>query len=436
VIRHDGLIPIFTVVIPGCAASTAILGFSWIAFFPLFAGSMVALGYALILHYLAVEGGMRPVLIDINREGAPRLTTGAAALSVRVRLLAALPLINIITGLTVAAISSPGGGLTDLGVDVLVAVAVATTISLELSVLLSKSILRPIADLQRATEAARAGRFDQAVPVTTGDELGELAVSFNQMLAGLRERERIRGALGTYLDRDVAEHILSEGFEEGGVEAEVSILFSDIRDFTSFAAQAEAREVVARLNELFEVVVPIIGRRGGHVDKFVGDGVMAVFGAPERFSDHAERAVRAACEIAATVNSAASDDGGRIALRVGVGVNTGVVIAGSIGGGGRLDYSVVGDAVNIAQRVEATTRETGDDVLITEMTMREVGGGIEVQPRGSIRPKGYDRPIPLYAASAPVPEEPGASGVESVSARPTVVTRADGTTIRIPSTES
>ena len=116
--------------------------------------------------------------------------------------MAALPLINLITGLVVAALTSGGGGGgARSGLDVLVAVAVATTISLELTVLFSKSILRPIADLQRATEAVREGHYDVSVPVTTGDELGELAASFNQMVEGLAERERLREAFGTYLDK-------------------------------------------------------------------------------------------------------------------------------------------------------------------------------------------------------------------------------------------
>ncbi len=322
--------------------------------------------------------------------------------------MAALPLINLITGLVVAALTSGGGGGgAALGLDVLVAVAVATTISLELTVLFSKSILRPIADLRRATKVVAEGRYDVSVPVTTGDELGDLAASFNQMVEGLAERERLREAFGTYLDKSVAEYILSEGFSEEGVELEVSVLFCDVRDFTGFARQAEAKEVVARLNGLFEVVVPIVTRHGGHVDKFVGDGLLAVFGAPESYPDHADRAVRAACEIASRVNS---DDGP--GLRVGVGVNTGRVIAGSIGGAGRLNFSVIGDPVNVAARVEAATRELDENVLITEGTRRELGSAIEAEPRGEHELKGIAEPVALYApriaepAPAPAGEEP------------------------------
>jgi adenylate cyclase len=407
-IRRDLGIPILIAITPGSIWAVIVLHLSWLAFFPLFAGSLVALGYSAILHYLVLEAGMRPVLVDINQsQAAPRLSARVSAIPLRVRLMAALPLINLVTGLVVAAFTSGGGGGAALGLDVLVAVAVATTISLELTVLFSKSILRPIADMRRATQAVREGHYDVFVPVTTGDELGELAASFNQMVQGLAERERLREAFGTYLDKSVAEFILSEGFAEEGVEREVSILVCDVRDFTEFARHANAKEVVARLNELFEIVVPIVTRHGGHIDKFVGDGVMAVFGVPEIHPDHADRAVRSACAIATRVNS---DHGP--GLRIGVGVNTGPVVAGSIGGGGRLNFSVIGDPVNVAARVEAATRELDEDILITEATKRELSSSIEIKACGEHELKGLGEPLALYAprigepAPAPAGEEP------------------------------
>jgi adenylate cyclase len=411
-IRRDLWVPVGIAIIPTCVWAVVVLDLPWPAFFPLLAGSMVALGYSAILHYLILEAGMRPVLLDINAcQEAPRMNPPATAIPLRLRLMTALPLINIITGLVVAALSSSGGGGSALGVDVLIAVGVATTISLELTVLFAKSIVRPIADLQRATEAVREGRYDVSVPVTTGDELGELAASFNQMVEGLAERERLREAFGTYLDKSVAEYILSEGFSEEGEEAEVSILVCDVRDFTSFAARADAKEVVMRLNALFAVVVPIVNRHGGHVDKFVGDGLLAMFGAPEPFPDHGDRAVRAACEMARVVNS--EDEPG---FRIGIGVNSGRVVAGSIGGAGRLNFSIIGDAVNVAARVESATRELDEELLITEATARELSDAIELTDCGMHELKGLPEPLRLYAprireaAGVQPGEEPLAAG--------------------------
>ena len=411
-LRRDLPWPLVLTVIPSCAAAVALLELPWTSFFPFLIAAAVAVGYATILHYLAIEAGMRPVLLDINREVTPRLRSEPETLPLRLRLMAALPLINIITGLVVVALTSDGGEAAQIGVDVLIAVAVATAISLELTILLSKSILRPIADLQRATEAVGEGRHDVTVPVISGDELGELAASFNQMVAGLRERERLREAFGTYLDKEVAEYILSEGFAEEGIEREVSILFCDVESFTRFAAQASATEVVARLNELFETVVPVVARHGGHVDKFEGDGLLAVFGAPEPYPDHADRAVRAAVEMAARVNAGKG-------FRIGVGVNTGRVVAGSIGGAGRLNFSVIGDPVNVASRTESATRRTGDDVLITAATAERLHEARPLAERPGITLKGFDEPVTLYAPEVPdiAALAPGDGHAETIGAR-------------------
>ena len=393
-LKRDFALPFLIVVLPSTIAAVAILGLSWLTFFPFFFGSAVAVSYGGLLHYLALEVGMRPVLIDINEAATPQLQSDVSAFPLRVKLLGALPLINLICGLVVAALTSGGsGGGTDLTVDVLVAVAVATVISLELSLLLSRSILRPIADVQRATEAVREGRYDVRVPVTTGDELGDLAASFNEMISGLAERERIRDAFGTYLDEEVAEYILSEGFSEEGVELDVSVLFCDVRDFTRLASGMDAKEVVAALNRLFEVVVPIVARHGGHVDKFEGDGLLAVFGAPEAYPDHATRAVRAACAMASAVND--RDEAGS-EIHIGVGVNTGRVVAGAVGGAGRLNFSVIGDPVNVAARVEDQTRRLDASVLITEATATKLSERFEVDDRGRHELRGIEGRVTLF----------------------------------------
>jgi adenylate cyclase len=398
-IRQEMKLPIFGVAIPGAIAGVIVLGLPAWAFLPILAAALVAIGYSGILHYFAVEAGLRPVVVDINRVVSPRLSTGHKVLPLRLKLMAALPMINIITGLLVAALSGADRGESaGLGIDVLIATGVAATIALELSVLVARSITRPITDLERGMEAVRRGDYDTAVPVTTADELGELSAAFNQMVKGLAERERIREAFGTYLDEEVAEYILSDQYDSEGFEAEVSLLFCDVRDFTGFASGSDAQEVVGAINRLFETVVPIIADEGGHVDKFIGDGLLALFGAPEAFDDHAERAVRAAVNIARRVNHGDED-----LLNVGVGVNSGKVIAGSIGGAGRLNFSVIGDAVNVAARVEATTRETGDDVLITASTNELLSGQIEVEPRGEHELKGKEEPLGLFAPVVAAP---------------------------------
>jgi adenylate cyclase len=400
-VRRDFWVP-FVVTLVTVVASVAILELSWLSFFPILLAALLVTAYAGTLHYLALELAMRPILFDINSALDTPVRIDRPVVPLRVKLLGSLPLINVITGMVVAALTSDGGGTDALTVAVLIALFVSFTISFELTVLLTRSILRPIEDLEAATERIRQGRFDEHVPVTTSDEFGELSSAFNQMVDGLAERERLREAFGTYLDEEVASHLISEDFEPGGEELEVSLVFIDVRDFTTAASESSAAEIVARLNELFECIVPIVARHRGHIDQFIGDGVLAVFGAPERIPRHADRAVQCAIELARTINS--RRPGG---FEVGVGVNTGMVVAGSIGGAGRLSFSVIGDAVNLAARIQDATRETGDSVLITGETRSELSETIEVEPRGEREIRGYDRRVELYAPLIPVALETG-----------------------------
>ena len=261
-------------------------------------------------------------------------------------------------------------------------------------ILAARAAADPITSVRRAINEVEGGDFDVEVPVYDASELGLLQAGFNRMVGGLRERERIREAFGTYVDRDVAEHILEEGAAEGQ-EVEVTLLFLDVRDFTGFAERAPAKEVVATLNRMFEVAVPVIREHGGHVDKFVGDGLLAVFGAPRPADDHAERAMKAAVEMASRIEGELKGE-----LEIGIGLNSGKVVAGSIGGAGRLEFSVIGDAVNVAARIEAATRDTGDTILISEETKDLLDGTYELKPRTDVELKGKQGKATLYTPGA------------------------------------
>jgi class 3 adenylate cyclase len=387
-------------------------------FFPgfpiLLAGTSVVLVYGVLLRFFGMELITRPVLEDVSLEVPGDADLPRRALSVRWRLLVALPAINVISGVIVSGLSADDGSLGALGVGVGVALAVAFTISLELSYLLATSIVRPLRDLRRGTEAVARGDLDVRVPVIGADEMGRLAAGFNAMVAGLAERERLREAFGAYVDPGVAERVLAGGTTElAGEEVEVTVVFLDIRDFTAFTERASAREVVEQLNAFYADVVPVLLRHGGHANKFVGDGLLAVFGAPDRLPDHADRAVAAAVEIAQLVRERYGDR-----LRIGAGVNSGPVVAGTVGGGGRVEFAVIGDAVNTAARVEEVTRQTGDDVLITDQTLRLLTrshGGFERRPTAAL--KGKTQRVPLWApraVAAPEDARRSSSEVKSV----------------------
>jgi adenylate cyclase len=181
----------------------------------------------------------------------------------------------------------------------------------------------------------------------------------------LAERQRLQAAFGTYVDPGLAARLLDQGDDVfTGERREVTVMFVDIRDFTPYAEANTAEDVVAQLNALFEIVVPAVVGAGGHVNKFLGDGALAVFGAPNDLADHAGAAVGAAVRIYGLVAERFSGE-----LRIGIGVSTGVVIAGTIGGGSKLEFTLIGDTVNVAARVEQLTKVTGDAILLTDQTV-------------------------------------------------------------------
>jgi class 3 adenylate cyclase len=347
--------------------------------------------YATLLNYFIAEALMRPVVEEIAQRLPEDFPFEANGLLIRKRLKLLLPTFTAYVGLIVAALMTGHRGTSGLALSVVAAVGIGLLFSFELTVLLSRSVTGPISSLRRGLAQIRAGEYDVRVPVVTSDELGELSHDFNLMAVGLAERERMREAFHTYLDADVAPLILSGNYPREGISVTVSIMFVDVRGFTSFAEQADAPAVVAALNELFEVMVPIVAEHGGHVDKFMGDGMLAVFGAPEGYADHADRAVAAGRAIVRAVNRPDSR------LAVGVGINTGSVVAGSIGGAGRLNFSVIGDAVNVAARVEAATRTTGDDLLLTAATREALTGGLQCHSRGTVELKGKAEPVEVLA---------------------------------------
>jgi adenylate cyclase len=254
--------------------------------------------------------------------------------------------------------------------------------------------LRPIRDLADGTERVAAGDYSRRLPVVQDDDLGALAASFNRMQAGLAERQRLQAAFGTYVDPELAARLLEQGDDIfTGERREVTVMFVDIRDFTPFAETNTAEDTVARLNALFGIVVPAVVDAGGHVNKFLGDGALAVFGAPNDLADHADAAVSAAGLIHRLVAERFEGQ-----LPIGIGINTGVVIAGTIGGGGKLEFTLIGDAVNVAARVEQLTKTTGDAILLTQRTVDALVTGLPgLTDRGPHVLKGKSKPVKVFA---------------------------------------
>jgi class 3 adenylate cyclase len=349
---------------------------------------------SVVLRYIGIELSVRPVLEALGH-GLRGPALGAAQVSLHRRLVAAVPTVTWGTGIVVGGLMTENTRHFDtVGRASLITVGVTAVVSVWLSLVLADAVSGPVVDLRDATRRVTEGDLSVRVPVVSTDETGQLAESFNAMVTGLGERERLREAFGVFVDPSLTERVLEHGSDLRGEEVDVSILFLDVRGFTAFAETSAAPQVVTALNRLFDLVVPVVLRHGGHANRFLGDGLLAVFGAPERRPDHAARAVQAAREIAQLVRDRGSDE-----LCVGIGVNTGRVVVGAIGGGGRRDFTVIGDPVNTAAGVEAATRVTGDEVLITEATLQALPPQCRAEfvERPSVPLKGKSETVRLYA---------------------------------------
>jgi adenylate cyclase len=386
------------------------LDLAWYEALVLLAGLGVALATYGLMAFLSLEHGLRPVLEDIARV-LPDSPPPGPRLSLHRRLAVALPMITVVTAIVAAGALPGSGGVGTLAVAIAAALVVSFLISIWLIALLADSLLTPIAALSEAAERVDHGQLSARVTSAGSDEIGDLTRVFNKTVKGLEERERLREALGAYVDPELAEQVRSRGVDLSGDEVEVSIVFIDLRGFTPLAERTGARRIVAMLNDFYDCVIPVVREHGGHPNKLMGDGLLTVFGAPDRRPDHGGKAVGAALAIPVAVRLRFGEE-----LRVGVGVDSGTVIVGTIGGGGRLDFTVIGDTVNTAVRVEAATRQTDDDVLVTEATLRRAGiPSGSWQERHAVTLKGKREDVRVFAPPLTLKQRPHADAAARTS---------------------
>ena len=265
----------------------------------------------------------------------------------------------------------------------------------------ARSITRPVSSLVQAVRRVEHGEYIQTVEVVQQDEIGELAGAFNRMLKGLVERDKVRDLFGKFVSHAVAEKLLSGDVVLGGEERQVTILFSDLRNFTSFSEQRPPQEIVALLNDYLTRMSAVIERNHGIVDKFLGDGIMALFGAPAAGEDDAGNALQAALEMIAELNRLNLELRARALpeLDSGIGINTAQVVAGNMGSPNRLNYTVIGDGVNLAARIEGLTKrgEFRTHIILTEATVRAAKRSFPTRSLGMIVVRGKRDPVALYA---------------------------------------
>jgi len=272
-----------------------------------------------------------------------------------------------------------------------------------LAYLLASFFVRPVNALVEGVRAIGKGNFDQAIKLERKDELGLLTSSFNEMASSLREKEFIKTTFEQYVSGPLAKDILSnkEGIKLGGEEKEVTVLFTDIRGFTSLSEQLPPTKVLELLNTYFERMIQVIIRNHGMVDKFMGDSVMALFGAPLSHADDPLRAVNCALEMQKELEELNQEHiaKGEPPFHMGIGINTGSVVAGNIGSSIRMEYTVIGDNVNIAARLQGIAKS--GEILMSEQTRNKVGNNFKAKAMDSVTLKGKNIPIGVFLVEGP-----------------------------------
>lgn len=300
------------------------------------------------------------------------------------------------------------------------AILSALLLAVLLAGFLASHVSRPLARMRDAVRRIGRGRLDTRLEVGASDEFGEVACAINEMTEGLLQRDNLKGALVRYVSRDVTQAVLEEG-EAPQIEGErrrITVLFADLRGFTSISDRARPERVVAMLNQFYAGMIEATFAHHGFLNKFLGDGLMAVFGAPREDPRQERNAVAAGIamvEAQRALRSSWIDQGMRIPddeLGMGIGIQTGDAIVGNVGSDERMEYTAIGDTVNLAARLESKTKELGVEMLIGAATREAIGTLFPFYSVGALEIRGKEAPVEAYSygnrpepATTPVPAE-------------------------------
>jgi class 3 adenylate cyclase len=263
---------------------------------------------------------------------------------------------------------------------------------------ITQALTRPMGRLDYGMRRVAEDELTVRLPVTSDDEMGHAASRFNEMVEGLSEREYLRDTFGKYVSESVAAAILDDGRRTGravDTTAEATLMFTDIEGFTSLSERLAPSEVARILNAYLATVVPVIQRHGGVVNSFIGDGLFASFNLPLPLADHAAAALRAALDIQQALAGASFL--ANVDVRTRIGINTGTVIGVTIGAENRLNYTLLGDAVNVASRVEQLNKQFGTGILATESTVRAAGALESCVRLGAADVRGHADNVVVYS---------------------------------------
>ena len=264
-----------------------------------------------------------------------------------------------------------------------------------IAMLLGFQFSRPISKLVHATSEISKGNYIYKVELTRNDELGNLAGAFNQMSDELWKKSLMQDSFGKYVGSEIVELIMTnpESRWLKGQSSQATIVFCDVRGFTSFSESKTPEEVVEKLNDFFEIATQAVMQYGGYVDKFIGDAVLAVFGVPMARDDHVEAGVRASVEMQKALLEAAKK-GNPLLARIGIGINSGVVVSGNIGSQTKMEYTVIGDTVNVASRLNGLAGP--GEVVVSKSIYEELGNMIIVDPLPPQKVKGKSEMLETF----------------------------------------
>ncbi|TGK46533.1 adenylate/guanylate cyclase domain-containing protein [Leptospira bouyouniensis] len=280
-------------------------------------------------------------------------------------------------------------------------IAIMLFFSFVFSVTFAISIQHPLNKIEDATELIKEQKFDTRVTIFSSDELGLLGDAVNEMAEGLAERERIKDTFGRIVDPRVRDYLLSNEHSLGGKVVDATILFSDLRDFTKLSEKRTPEEVLYILNRYFQEMSNAIEIHGGFINKFIGDAILAVFGTPMPMLDHADRAFQTALQMQKNLDLLNKQflGEGLTELKMGIGIHTGSLLVGNIGSANRMEFTVIGDTVNTASRVEGLCKGLQKNLLITENTANLLADSIrdQLQSEGEYELKGRESKEKIYS---------------------------------------
>lgn len=293
------------------------------------------------------------------------------------------------------------GKLRPISLSGMLALAFAVLLSLPAVILLSRWVTKPLETVRDSLEAIGRGNLETRVSLkATSREFQAVINTINMMAAGLAERDRVKSAFARYVSQQVLESILqsTSDLRLSGARRRISVLFCDIRGFTGISEILEPEKTVQLLNEYFETMVEVVFQNGGTLDKFIGDGLMVIFGAPQDDHFHEEHALTAAIEMQRGLRKLAEKwkpEG--LNLRIGIGINSGPAIVGNIGSSKRMEYTAIGDTVNLASRLESSTKELGVGILISEYTRNAVQGTFRFRSMGAVHVRGRKAAVETFS---------------------------------------